>query len=225
MSGRSGRARQGVRLPRLGLAASHTHGVDLPFDVSDLPRAFRERLHSLQDGDEIVLIEDGEVVGTVVASPRVLVGQVLIPAPADPHGREPGPPGLKVVATGMKVTDQVRAYLSAALGDEYAVVDIRKAPETIDALLVPPLSAQALGILRGEFPSARLIVAEFDDPESGTRFAGPVTRARAAGADAYLTPETLGDLASEVRVIIAGQGGRALPSGSRQSPGLSELDA
>jgi hypothetical protein len=198
--------------------------VDLPFDVSDLPTAFREQLHSLQDGDEIVLIDDGEVVGTVVASPRVLVGEVLIPASADPEGQTPSRPGLKVVATGMKVTGQVRAYLSSALGDEYAVVDIRKAPETIDALLVPPLSAQALGILRSEFPSARLIVAEFDDPESGTQFAGPVTRAKAAGADAYLTPETLGDLATGVRIIIDGRDVRALPSGSSQLPGVAELE-
>jgi hypothetical protein len=212
------------RLPRPGLAASHTHGVELPFDVSDLPTAFREQLHLLQDGDEIVLIDDGEVVGTVVASPRVLVGQLLVRASAGPEGRTPSRPGPKVVATGMKVTEQVRAYLSVALGDEFAVVDIRSAPETIDALLVPPLSAQALGILRAEFPSARLIVAELDDPESGTRFAGPVTRAMAAGADAYLTPGTLGDLASEVRVIIDGRAGRALSSGSRHSPGVSELE-
>jgi hypothetical protein len=194
------------------------------FDVSDLPAPFREQLRALGDHDEITLIEDGREVAKVVASQRVLDG-VVIPAARPDAGQPPSRQGLKVVATGMKVTERVRAYLSWALGDEYAVVDIRKAPETIDALLVPPLSAQALGILRGEFPSARLIVAEFDDPESGTRFAGPVTRAIAAGADAYLTPGTLGDLASEVRVIIAGQGGRALPSGSRQSPALSELEA
>ena len=212
------------RLQRLELAASHTHGVSLRFDVSDLPTAFREQLHSLQDGDEIILIDDGEEVGTVVASPRVLVGQV-IPAPADPERQAPGRPGLKVVATGMKVTERVRAYLSAALGDEFAVVDIKTAPETIDALLVPPVSAGALGILRGEFPSARLIVAEFDDPESGTWIDGPISRALAAGADAYLTPGTLGELVADVRVIIEGRDDRALSSGSREARGVPELEA
>jgi hypothetical protein len=197
--------------------------VDLPFDVSDLPTAFREQLHSLQDGDEIVLIDDGEVVGTVVASPRVLVGEVLIPASADPEGRTPSRPSLKVVATGMKVTGQVRAYLSSALGDEYAVVDIRKAPETIDALLVPPLSAQALGILRSEFPSARLIVAEFEDPESDTWIAGPITRAMAAGAHAYLAPGTLEELAVDVRHVVEGRDDRALPSPSRPTRKVPEL--
>ncbi|MGH3306832.1 MAG: hypothetical protein ACRDOX_04005 [Nocardioides sp.] len=196
----------------------------LRFDVSDLPTAFREQLHSLQDGDEIILIDDGELVGTVVASRRVLVGQV-IPAPADLEWRAPSRPGLKVVATGMKVTERVRAFLSVALGDEFAVVDIKTAPETIDALLVPPLSAQALGILRRDFPSARLIVAEFDDPESGTWIPGPITRAMAAGADAYLTPGTLGDLAAEVRVVVEGRDDRALPSGSRQTRGEPELEA
>ena len=170
------------------------------------------------------MIEDGEVVGTVVASPRVLVGQ-LLPAPADPERRAPSRPGLKVVATGMKVTERVRAYLSAALGDEFAVVDIKTAPETIDALLVPPISAQALGILRGEFPSARLIVAEFDDPESGTWIPGPITRAMAAGAHAYLTPGTLGDLAAEIRVVVEGRDDRALPSGSRHMRSEPELEA
>jgi len=198
--------------------------VALRFDVSDLPTAFREQLHSLQDGDEIILIDDGEEVGTVVASPRVLVGQV-IPARPDPEQQTPSRPGVKVVATGMKVTERVRAYLSAALGDEFAVVDIKTAPETIDALLVPPLSATALGILRGEFPSARLIVAEFDDPASGTWIAGPITRALAAGADAYLTPGTLGDLAADVRVIIEGRDDRALTSGSRETRRVPELEA
>jgi hypothetical protein len=195
------------------------------FDTSDLPAAFREQLHSLRDGDEIVLIEDGREVGAVVALPRVLVGQV-IPAAENNHGPQAtSRPGVKVVATGMKVTERVRAYLSAALGDEFAVVDIRTAPETIDALLVPPLSAQALSILRGEFPSARLIVTEFDDPQSGLRIAGPVTRAMAAGAHAYLTPETLGDLASEVRVIVEGRDGRALPSGGHDTGVVPELEA
>ncbi len=213
------------RLPRSEMAASHTHGVALRFDVSDLPAAFREQLHSLRDGDEIVLIDDGEVVGTVVASPRVLVGQLIPAPPADPERRAPSRPGPKVVATGMKVTETVRAFLSVALGDEFAVVDIKTAPETIDALLVPPVSAQALGILRRDFPSARLIVAEFDDPGSGAWIAGPVTRAMAAGAHAYLTPGTLGDLAADIRVVIEGRDGRALSSGSRQTRGTPELEA
>ena len=188
----------------------------LRFDVSDLPSAFREQLHSLQDGGEIVLVEDGAVVGTVVASPRVFVGHV-IPAPsADAERPAPSRSGTKVVATGMKVTETVRAFLSVALGDEFTVVDIKTAPETIDALLVPPVSAQALGILRQEFPSARLIVAEFDDPESGAWIAGPVTRAMAAGAHAYLTPGTLGDLAADIRVVIEGRDHRALSSGNGQ---------
>lgn len=204
--------------------APHTHGVAPRFDMSDLPAAFREQLHSLQDDDEIVLIEDGEEVGAVVALPRVLVGHVIPAAASHPDPRATSRPGVKVVATGMKVTDQVRAYLSEALGDDFAVVDIRTAPETIDALLVPPLSAQALGILRSEFPSARLIVTEFDDAQSGTWIAGPVTRAMAAGAHAYLTPGTLRDLAAEVRVIIEGRDDRALSSGSRHPRAVLERE-
>lgn len=191
------------------------------FDVSDLPAAFREQLRSLQDGDEILLVEDGEEVGAVVALPRVLVGQVVPAAASRPDPQATSRPGVKVVATGMKVTERVRAYLSSALGDEFAVVDIKTAPETVDALLVPPLSPAALGILRGEFPSARLIVTELDDLQSGTWIAGPVTRAMAAGAYAYLTPGTLGDLAAEVRVIIEGRDDRALSSGGRETPAVS----
>ena len=202
------------RLPRLDLNAPHTHGVAPRFDVSDLPAAFREQLRSLQDGEEIVLVEDGEEVGAVVALPRVLVGQVVPAAPTQPDPEATTRPDVTVVATGMKVTERVRAYLSAALGDDVAVVDIKNAPETVDALLVPPLSPQALGILRREFPSARLIVTELDDVRSGTWVAGPVTRAMAAGAHAYLTPGTLEDLAAEVRAVIEARDDRALSSGS-----------
>ena len=212
-------------LPRLQLMAPHTHGVAPRFDMSDLPAAFREQLHSLQDGDEIVLIEDGEEVGTVVGLPRVLVGQVVPVAASHPDPRTTTRPDVTVVATGMKVTERVRACLSAALGDDVVVVDIKHAPKTIDALLVPPLSAQALGILRSEFPSARLIVTELDDVQSGTWIAGPVTRAMAAGAHAYLTPGTLEDLAVEVRVIIEGRDDRGLPAGSRHPRAVPELEA
>lgn len=193
--------------------------------MSDLPAAFRDQLRSLEDGDEIVLVDDGEEVGAVVALPRVLVGHVVPAAASQPDPQVTGRPGVKVVATGMKVTERVRAYLSAALGDDFAVVDIKTAPETIDALLVPPLSAQALGILRAEFPSARLIVTEFDDARSGTWIAGPVTRAMAAGAHAYLTPGTLGDLAADVRVIVEGRDDRALSSGRHRTRGVPELEA
>jgi antitoxin (DNA-binding transcriptional repressor) of toxin-antitoxin stability system len=192
------------------------------FDVSDLPASFRAQLHALKEGDEITLVENGQAVATVLPGQRVLVGRV-IPAPVDDDRQLPNRPGLKVVATGMKVSERVRAYLSLALGDEYAVVDIRKAPETVDALLVPPLSAQALAILRSQFPSARLIVTEFDDPESGTWIAGPITRAKAAGAHAYLTPGNLGELAAEVRDVVEGRDDRALPSGSRPATGVREL--
>jgi hypothetical protein len=168
------------------------------------------------------LIEDGQPVATVVAGQRLMVGSV-IPAPPDADRQPPSRSGLKVVATGMKVTEQVRAYLSLALGDEYAVVDIKRAPETVDALLVPPLSAQALTILRSQFPSARLIVTEFDDPDSGAWIAGPITRAMAAGAHAYLTPGTLGELAAEVRDVVEGRDDRALLSGSRPTRGVPEL--
>jgi antitoxin (DNA-binding transcriptional repressor) of toxin-antitoxin stability system len=136
---------------RLGTARSHTCVVAVPFDVSDLPASFREQLHALNEGDEISLIEDGRAVATVVAGQRVMVGLVL-PTQPDADRQPPSRPGLKVVATGMKVTEQVRAYLSLALGDEYVVVDIKRAPETVDALLVPPLSAQALTILRNQSP-------------------------------------------------------------------------
>jgi hypothetical protein len=192
------------------------------FDVSDLPAPFREQLRALGDHDEITLIEDGREVAKVVASQRVLDG-VVIPAARPDAGQPPSRQGLKVVATGMKVTERVRAYLSWALGDEYAVVDIKKAPETIDALLVPPLSPQALTILRSQYPSARLIVTEFDDPESGTWIAGPITRAMSAGAHAYLTPGTLGALAAEVRDVVESRDGRALPSGTAATRGAPEL--
>jgi hypothetical protein len=86
------------------------------------------------------------------------------------------------------------------------------------------MSVQALGILRRQFPQAQLIVAELDDPASDTWVAGPVSRAKAAGAHAYLTPETLGDLASEVRLVVEGRAEHALASGGGRADGVRELE-
>jgi hypothetical protein len=196
--------------------------VVFEFDVSDLPVEFVQQLMALGPDDEIALVNEAREVAIVVASPRVYVGQVT-PASAPTTVRPPNHPGMKVVATGMRLTERVRVFLSTALGTDYAVVDIRSAPESIDALLVPPISAQALAILAAQYPSARIIVTEFDDPESGAWVPGPVTRAMAAGAHAYLTPETLADLASEVLTVLEPRPDRTLPSGSRWTGSLPEL--
>jgi hypothetical protein len=66
-------------------------------------------------------------------------------------------------------------------------------------------------------------VTEFDDLESGAWIAGPITRAMAAGAHAYLTPGTLGELAAEVRDVVEGRDDRALLAGSRPTRGVPEL--
>jgi hypothetical protein len=89
------------------------------FPVSDLPADLREQLGALREGDEIALVEDGRVVGTVTASARVLVGQVR-PVAGEPAPPPTTRPGVRFVATGVKLTEEVRSFLSTALGDGYA---------------------------------------------------------------------------------------------------------
>ena len=78
------------------------------------------------------------------------------------------------------------------------------------------------------------VVGVFPNPDALLRLAGgavlvaalvAVTRAMAAGAHAYLTPGTLGDLAAEVRVIVEGRDDRALSYGSRHRRAVPELEA
>ncbi|HEY3512978.1 MAG TPA: hypothetical protein VGL36_27625, partial [Kribbella sp.] len=62
-----------------------------------------------------------------------------------------------LVVTTMPLSKTARAELSDMLGPGYTVVDIRSAPPTANIVLTPVVSGNALGILRGMFPQARIL--------------------------------------------------------------------
>jgi hypothetical protein len=104
-----------------------------------------------------------------------------------------------VVVTAMRLSEVARAELSDLLGPGYAVVDVRSAPSTANIVLTPVVSANALGILRGTFPQARILFTELQDDERGISFAGPLSRIVAQAPDGYFVAHSLDALSPIVQ--------------------------
>lgn len=103
---------------------------------------------------------------------------------------------LKLVAVAAPLSKDAREQLAQRMGPTFLVVDIRTAPRSTDLIIAPVVSPQTIGALKRQFPDARVIVAEIDDPSWGVRLPGPVRRAVDAGADGYLVADTLQAVAS-----------------------------
>jgi hypothetical protein len=103
-----------------------------------------------------------------------------------------------VVVTAVPLTAAARDRLARGLGD-VDVHDIRDDVLAADLVITPSCSPQAVAALKRAYPSARLVVVELEDGEFDVRLAGPVKRLRNAGADAYLTADSLDDLAAQLR--------------------------
>lgn len=107
--------------------------------------------------------------------------------------------GPVVVVTTMPLSPDARSDLSEMLGDEYAVIDIKKAPPSANVVLTTVVSERALRSLRALFPVARILLAEFHDWGRGIRYAGPITRALEAGPDGYFVAHGLESLPAIVQ--------------------------
>ncbi|TCC47683.1 hypothetical protein E0H75_23295 [Kribbella capetownensis] len=129
-----------------------------------------------------------------------------------------------LVVTAMPLSAAARADLSAMLGEQYAVVDIKEAPSTANILLTPVVSGQLLGSLRALFPTARILYTELHDDGRGISFSGPLSRIAAQGPDGYFVAHALDSLApivrSEAKLQLAGSARRTPPriAGSPQPP-------
>lgn len=170
-------------------------------DLERLPIDVRVALEAAVDGDPVVLTRAGAEVGTLVFHPDVVEGVVVTPE-ARPEAAPPVPDGVTVVATAMKLSARARQRLSDELGSDYIVLDITEAPETTDVLLIHPVSPQLLGILRSQFPQARVVITEIEDEELGIRYVGPVSRLLDAGASAYLPPRPIAQTAANVHAYL-----------------------
>ena len=152
----------------------------------DLQRLPEDVRNLIEAGEELVITRDGEPIATVVSA-------------AEPFDIGPGTEdtydNVTVVATTMKLSAAARTALSEKLGPDYIVLDMKSAPATADVVLVPPASPQLIGMLRGTYPNARIVVAEIEDPVLGIRYEGPVRRMIDAGAETYLASTTIPRLA------------------------------
>lgn len=185
-------------------------------DVEMLPPDVREAIEDAIAGDGIVLNRLGVPIGSLEFRSNVLEGSI-IERPHVPVSAASVPDGVTVIATAMKLSDAARRRLSDEFGAEYIVLDIHAAPTSTDVLLTHPVSPQLLGILRQQFPNARVVITEIEDEELGVRYSGPVSRLLDAGASAYLPPRPIAELAANVHAYLMQGEGPMLESGNPAS--------
>ncbi|MER6546711.1 hypothetical protein [Streptomyces sp. NPDC001250] len=125
-----------------------------------------------------------------------------LPVPGSPEDAQREPlvgeatqGGPIIVVTAIAVEQAVREALAQRLGPGHIVLDIRQAGPDADIVLIPPASAQLLGILRRRFPQARLLATEFTDDSYDADFRGPISRILDSDIDGYFMAPTLDDLA------------------------------
>ena len=187
-------------------------------DAAQLPAEVVDLIAALRPGEALTVTRDGEAIAKITGSGGPLEGTVIRSGTGHSSHQDPRPGShsdsrsdpdrrrsadVTVVATAMKLSETVRTTLSTELGADYIVLDMETAPETSDILLVPPISLQLLGALRGRFPSARVMVAEVEDPELGIDYRGPVRRMLDSGVEAYLASTTLPRLAKQLDRAVA----------------------
>ena len=184
------------------------HRAPRRLDLQQLPRAVADALERALAGEDVALVRGDELLGTLSVRPAVLEGQLLA-GPTGAREERPVREDVAVVATAMELSRTARERLAEQFGEGFLVLDLHEAPSSADVLLVPPISPQLLGALRAQFPSARVLVAEIEDEELGVHYAGPVTRMLEAGADAYLPPRPVDEVARAVQRQLSGASDRA----------------
>ena len=179
-------------------------------------------VESLIDAGDVDITRSGEPVGTVSFTSVVLGGEVLAPGPRIDRAQGLPREGAKVVATTMLLSDAARRRLSDALGPDYVVLDFPDAPSTTDIVLTQPVSPQLINRWTLMFPQAQVLVTEILDPELGLDVSGPVGRLMDAGAQAYLPPRPVEQVAENVLGYLAAQ---ARPEIGSRSAATRELGA
>lgn len=194
-------------------------------DLTGLSPEVRAVFESLIDDGEVDITRSGEPVGTLAFTSAVLDGAVLPPDPPGSPGQGPQREGVKVVATTMLMSDAARRRLSDAFGPDYVVLDFLDAPSTADIVLSQPVSPQLTHRWTVMFPQAHVLITEILDPEFGLDVSGPVGRLLDAGAQAYLPPRPVEQVAENVRGHLAAQARAELGSRSATRPELETGDA
>jgi hypothetical protein len=118
------------------------------------------------------------------------------------------------VVVAFPLGDEAVAVLSERLGTGFDVRDVRTNGPDADILLAPPCSPQAIAHLKEQFPGAAVVIVELEDLLRGVSLGGPVSRALAAGADAYYVAPSTEALGSFLAALPIGEGPQpvALPA-------------
>ncbi|WP_248580885.1 hypothetical protein [Nocardioides sp. InS609-2] len=193
-------------------------------DIDALSTEVSVALEAAIGGASITLSRSGLPIGTLEFCSNVLEGTV-INSPAQHDSTASTPDGVTVIATAMRLSATARRRLSDEFGSDYIVLDFHEAPTSTDVVLTNPVSPQLLGILRQQFPHARVVVTEIEDEELGVRYSGPVGRMLDAGAAAYLPPRPIAELAANVHSYLTEGGTQVLESGDPARPTLPTTPA
>lgn len=188
-------------------------------DLDSLPPDVRAVFEAAIAGHGVALSQAGRTLGSLRFLPAVMEGTV-VEAPSPRADARPAPDGVTVVATAMTLSETARRRLSDEFGDDYIVVDFSKAPPSAEVLLVHPVSPQLLGMLRHQFPHAKVVITEIEDEELGVNYSGPVGRLLDSGASAYLPPRPIAELAANVHAYLTRSANAALEPGTRRGDGL-----
>jgi hypothetical protein len=188
-------------------------------DVEELPADVSAALEEAIAGHGVTLHRSGVPIGSLEFRSNLLEGTVIERA-SEPLPAASVPDGVTVIATAMRLSDTARRRLSDEFGADYIVLDLNEAPTSADVLLTHPVSPQLLGILRHQFPDARVLITEIDDEELGVRYTGPVSRLLDAGASAYLPPRPIAELAANVHAYLTQGGPPLLESGTPPAESL-----
>lgn len=114
----------------------------------------------------------------------------------------------------MPLSDDARADLSALLGPDYVVVDVKKAPQSANIVLTTVVSERTLGALRALFPRARILLSELHDLRRGISYPGPITRALESAPDGYFVAHGIESLPA----IVQAQARLQLSGSTRPTP-------
>ena len=133
----------------------------------------------------------------------------------------------RTIVTALPLKRRARTLLAERLAD-IRVVDIRDAVDVVDLVLAPSCSPQTIAALKDAYPSARVVVVEIEDWQFDIDLPGPVKRLLAAGADGYLTVDSLDELATHLGAApepADDASVRSLPSPSVDEVIMSALSA
>ena len=133
----------------------------------------------------------------------------------------------RTIVTALPLKRRARTLLADRLGD-IRVVDISDSVDVADLVLAPSCSPQTIAALKDAYPSARLVVVEIEDWDLDIDLPGPVKRLLAAGADGYLTVDSLDELAVHLGAApepVSGATMHSLPSPSVDEVIMSALSS